>query len=61
MRFSSERCLPTTPRYQELGPDYYRPRSPARQTRDKIRQIERLNPGKKVILVDAAPQAGAAA
>ncbi len=41
-------------RYQELGPDYYRPRSPARQTRDKIREIERLNPGKKVILADAA-------
>ena len=39
-------------RYQELGPDYYSPRSPARQTRDKIREIERLNPGKKVILAD---------
>jgi len=48
-------------RYEELGPDYYGPRSPARQTRDKIRDIERLNPGKKVILVDAGPQAGAAA
>jgi transposase len=45
-------------RYQELGPDYYHPRSPARQTRDKIRDIERLNPGKKVILVDAGPEAG---
>jgi transposase len=42
-------------RYQELGPDYYSPRSPARQTRDKIREIERLNPGKKVILADADP------
>ena len=31
-------------RYTELGPDYYSPRSPARQTRDKIREIERLNP-----------------
>ena len=40
-------------RYEELGPDYYSPRSPARQTRDKIRDIERLNPGKKVILADA--------
>ncbi|MGH3409877.1 MAG: IS110 family transposase [Streptosporangiaceae bacterium] len=40
-------------RYEELGPDYYSPRSPARQTRDKIREIERLNPGKKVILADA--------
>jgi transposase len=48
-------------RYEELGPDYYSPRSPARQTRDKIRDIERLNPGKKVILVDAEPQADAAA
>ena len=37
---------------QELGPDYYSPRSPARQTQAKIREIERLNPGKKVILAD---------
>jgi hypothetical protein len=44
-------------RYQELGPDYYTPRSSARQTRDKIREIERLNPGKKVILADAGPAA----
>jgi len=48
-------------RYEELGPDYYSPRSPARQTRDKIRDIERLNPGKKVILVDADPEACAVA
>ncbi|MGH3125341.1 MAG: IS110 family transposase, partial [Streptosporangiaceae bacterium] len=50
-------------RYQELGPDYYSPRSPARQTRDKIREIERLNPGQKVILapIDPGPEAGAAA
>ena len=43
-------------RYTELGPDHYSPRSPARQTRDKIREIERLNPGRKVILAadDAA-------
>ena len=40
------------PRYQELGPDYYTPRSPARQTQARIREIERLNPGKKVILAD---------
>ena len=46
-------------RYEELGPDYYSPRSPARQTRDKIREIERLNPGKKVILAPADPGAGA--
>jgi transposase len=44
-------------RYQELGPDYWTPRSGARQTRDKIREIERLNPGKKVILADADPEA----
>jgi len=50
-------------RYHELGPDYYSPRSPARQTRDKIREIERLNPGKRVILapIDPGPEAGAAA
>ena len=41
-------------RYTELGPGYYRPRDPARATRDKIREIERLNPGKKVVLADAA-------
>ncbi len=46
-------------RYQELGPDYYSPRSPARQTRDKIREIERLNPGTKVILAPADPGTGA--
>ncbi len=53
-------CDPAA-RYQELGPDYYRTRSPARQTRDKIREIERLNPGKKVILADAGPAASGAA
>ncbi len=46
-------CDPAA-RYTELGPDYYQPRSPARQTRARIREIERLNPGKKVILADAA-------
>lgn len=53
-------CDPAA-RYHELGPDYYSPRSPARQTRDKIRELERLNPGKKVILADADPEAGVAA
>ena len=56
-------CDPAA-RFEELGPDYYTPRGPERQTRDKIREIQRLNPGKKVILVpeDAAdPDAGAAA
>ena len=49
-------CDPAA-RYEELGPDYYQPRSPARQTRARIREIERINPGKKVILVDAEPDA----
>jgi transposase len=40
-------------RYTELGPDYHVPHAPARATRDRIREIERLNPGKKVILADA--------
>jgi transposase len=40
-------------RYEELGPDYRRPNSPARLTRDRIREIERLNPGMKVILAPA--------
>ena len=51
-------CDPAA-RFTELGPDYYTPRSPARQTRDKIREIERLNPGKKVILAPADPGAKA--
>ena len=45
-------CDPSA-RYTELGPDYYRPLSAARQTQAKIRDIERLNPGKKVILAGA--------
>ena len=44
-------CDPST-RYQELGPDLYAPRGPARQTQARIREIERLNPGKKVVLAD---------
>ena len=46
-------------RFTELGPDYYSPRSPARQIQARIREIERLNPGMKVILAPAdaaAPQ-----
>ena len=39
-------CDPAA-RYEELGPDYYRPRSPARQTRDKIREIERSTPARR--------------
>ena len=49
-------CDPSA-RYRELGPDYCQPLSPARQTRAKIREIERLNPGKKVILADVGAAA----
>ena len=38
-------------RFEELGPDYYTPRSRERQTRDKIRELSRLNPGMKVLLI----------
>jgi transposase len=38
-------------RFEELGPDYYTPGSRERQTRDKIRDLKRLNPGMKVLLV----------
>jgi transposase len=50
-------------RYAELGADYYAPRSRERQTRDKIRELHRLNPGMKVLLVpaDGAVPAGQAA
>jgi hypothetical protein len=49
-------CDPSA-RYTELGPDYHQPLSPARQTQARIREIERLNPGKKVILADAGAAA----
>ena len=49
-------CDPSA-RYAELGPDYCQPLSPARQTRAKIRELERLNPGKKVILADVSAAA----
>jgi hypothetical protein len=39
-------CDPSA-RYRELGPHYCQPLSPARQTRAKIREIERLNPARK--------------
>jgi putative transposase len=44
-------------RYRELGPDYHHPLIAARQTQAKIGEIERLNPGKKVILADAGAAA----
>jgi transposase len=46
--------------YIELGPDYHQPRSAAQKTRAGIRQIEKDNPGKKVILIDD-PASGKAA
>jgi transposase len=49
-------CDPSA-RYAELGPDYHQPHSAVRQTQAKIREIERLNPGRKVILADAATAA----
>jgi transposase len=47
-------------RFTDPGPSYYRPRSPARQTRSKIREIERLNPGMKVTLTPIEPATTAA-
>jgi transposase len=37
-------------RFTDLGADYYNVRNPRQQTRSRIREIERLNPGMKVIL-----------
>jgi transposase len=37
-------------RYIELGPDYHDQLDPGRKTRDKIRQLEKLNPGMTVTL-----------
>jgi len=47
-------------RFTDPGPSYYRPRSPARQTRSKIREIERLNPGMQVTLTPIEPATTAA-
>ena len=44
-------------RYQELGPDYYTRFDAARQTRNKIRELERLNPGMKITLTPATQAA----
>jgi transposase len=40
-------------RFHDLGADYYTRLNPERQTRSKIRDLERLNPGMKVTLVPA--------
>ena len=46
-------------RFTDPGPGYCSPRSPARQTRSKIREIERLNPGMKVTLTPIEPATAA--
>ena len=38
-------------RFHDLGADYYTRLNPERQTRNKIRELERLNPGMKITLV----------
>ncbi len=43
-----------TMRFHDLGADYYTRLNPERQTRNKIRDLERLNPGMKVTLVPTA-------
>jgi len=40
-------------RFIELGPDYYARFDTGRQTRNKIRELERLNPGMKVTITPA--------
>ena len=44
-------------RFCELGPDYYARLDEGRQTRNKIRELERLNPGMKVTLTPATQAA----
>jgi hypothetical protein len=47
-------------RFTDPGADYYSRANPARQTRSRIREIERLNPGMKVTLTPVEPAATAA-
>jgi len=47
-------------RFTDPGASYYSSLSPQRQTRSRIREIERLNPGMKVTLTPAGPAATAA-
>jgi transposase len=44
-------------RFRELGPDYYTRLDAGRQTRNRIRELERLNPGMKVTLTPATQAA----
>jgi len=47
-------------RFTELGTGYYSAQNPRRQTRSRIREIERLNPGMKVTLTPIDPASAAA-
>ena len=47
-------------RFTDLGAGYYSTQNPRRQTRSRIREIERLNPGTKVTLTPIDPAAPAA-
>ena len=47
-------------RYIELGPDYHDQLDPGRKTRDKIRQLEKLNPGMTVTLTPRPERGGQA-
>jgi transposase len=47
-------------RFTDLGASYYASLNPQRQTRSKIREIERLNPGMKVTLSPIEPATTAA-
>ena len=44
-------------RFCQLGPDYYTRLDASRQTRNRIRELERLNPGMKVTLTPATQAA----
>ena len=44
-------------RFTDPGAAYYSPGNPQRQTRSRIRELERLNPGMKVTLTPAEPAA----
>ncbi len=44
----------------ELGAGYYSSGNPQRQTRSRIRELERLNPGMKVTLTPIEPATAAA-
>jgi transposase len=45
-------------RYAELGSGYHDQRDAGRQSRDKIRQLEKLNPGMTVTLTPRQPDSG---